>query len=341
VVGTVSLIRKSKLGFPMQRIFDLEPVRREGGNMAEVSGLAIERRFDSAISQVLIPLLKFMYEYAEYRFDTRHLVAAFHPRRIGFYENLLGFERLDQPMVEYYDFVDGAPAVGAHLNLAKAREFFYTRYAHQRAERDLYHYFTAAALPNSQFPHHRFHASTDPVMTPEFLDYFFNQRTQLLSHLSPREVLLLHTIYDLPEYKPCLPPLPKSAPREKLRDRSKRRFPVRCTGRLHVHQPEGSGNARDVGLTVYECSEAVFCAHFERPLVVGMSGEADVVLNEFEHCTLPVQVARLGKHSDRVAMLNILEMDSTQHQQWAKFVNTLVHPQGGEDMDEATRLVSK
>ncbi|MDR2688186.1 MAG: hypothetical protein LBB76_00305 [Azoarcus sp.] len=337
VVGTVSLIRKSKLGFPMQRIFDLEGVRKEGGNMAEVSGLAIERHFDDADSQILIPLLKFMYEYAEYRFDTRHLVIAAHPRHLGFYENLFGFERLDQPLVEHYDFVDGMAAVGAHLNLAKGREFLREKYAHQRPDKNLYHYFVAAALPNSQFPHRRFHTTTDPVMTPELIDYFFNQRTQTFSSLSQREIMLLHTVYDLPEYKFCLPLLPDNPSREKLRSRSHRRFPVRCPGRLRLSQPESS----NVGLTVYECSEAVFCAHFDSALTVGMSGEVDIDLGESWRCTLPVRVSRLGKHSNRVAMLNILDADSEQHQQWTKFVSVLNRGRVSEELDEATRLVSE
>ena len=37
VVGTISLIRESALGFPLQRIFDLTAVRAKEGNIAEVS----------------------------------------------------------------------------------------------------------------------------------------------------------------------------------------------------------------------------------------------------------------------------------------------------------------
>ena len=40
VVGTISLIRESALGFPLQRIFDLTAVRAKEGNIAEVSALA-------------------------------------------------------------------------------------------------------------------------------------------------------------------------------------------------------------------------------------------------------------------------------------------------------------
>ena len=45
VVGTLSLIRESAIGFPLQRIVDLTSVRAKRGNIAEVSALAIHPAF--------------------------------------------------------------------------------------------------------------------------------------------------------------------------------------------------------------------------------------------------------------------------------------------------------
>lgn len=45
VVGTLSLIRESAIGFPLQRIFDLTGVREKEGNIAEVSALAVHPRY--------------------------------------------------------------------------------------------------------------------------------------------------------------------------------------------------------------------------------------------------------------------------------------------------------
>ncbi|MDD3800088.1 MAG: hypothetical protein PHE36_13025, partial [Novosphingobium sp.] len=101
VVGTISLIRESAMGFPMQRVFDLGAVRRQGGNVAEVSALAIDPRFRSASGRILLPLMKFMYEYARRQFDTRHLVIAVNPRHVGFYESILCFRRLAQRPVAH------------------------------------------------------------------------------------------------------------------------------------------------------------------------------------------------------------------------------------------------
>jgi hypothetical protein len=331
VVGTVSLIRKNKLGFPMQRAFDLGELRRESGNMAEVSALALDPVFRSPERGILMPLLKFLYEYAEYRFDTRHLLIAVHPRQIGFYERLFCFQRLEQT-ADHYDFVNGAPAVGAHLDLALAKEKLRAKYAHLPPARNLHHFFVAASLPNSLFPHRRFHTTTDPVMTPELIDYFFNQRTQTFAALEPREVRLLHAIHDLPEYKHCLPPMPDDMTSDKIRNKTRRRFAVQCAGRFRYSE---QGLARNVELDVYECSESVFCAHTDQPLPVGALGEAEIHLGEKGRCILQVEVSRLGKHSNRVAMLSIRQGDTEQDKLWLKFVHALaqVHPgddEGGE-----------
>ncbi|MDR2880666.1 MAG: hypothetical protein LBV29_02025 [Azoarcus sp.] len=329
VVGTVSLIRENGLGFPMQRIFDLDEIFQAGGSVAEVSALAVCRRFHSVKDRILMPLLKFLYEYAEYRFDTRHLVIATHPQYIDFYEEVLCFRRLSCPPVDHYDFVNDAPAVGAHLDLEKAKDYFFQKYADVPLEKNLHHYFTVAALPNGQFPHQRFDTTMDPVMTPELIDYFFNRQTKRFSTLGEAEIQLLHTVYNLPSYQYCLPPLPESVQQAHEQSRISRRFPVKCPARLRISQdvPDGCGDSDSIELTIYECSERVFCAHADRPLSVGLGGEVDVELvsdmGGFGRCTLPAEVVRLGRHSSRVVMLHIRDTSGEQGRLWLEFVRTL------------------
>jgi hypothetical protein len=331
VVGTVSLIRENVLGFPMQRIFNLDEIVREGGNVAEVSALAIDRRFHTAKNQIVMPFLKFLYEYAEYRFDTRHLVIAVHPQHIGFYEDVLCFRRLACPSADHYAFVDDIPAVGAHLDLEEAKEIFFKKYADMPLEKNLFHYFAVAALPNGQFPHQRFDTDTDPVMTPELIDYFFNRKTKIFSTLSLQETRLLHAVYDLPEYQHCLPQLPEGAPRDPVRGRAYRRYSVKCPAYLQInHSDDVSGDPGDPGsiaLAVYECSEKIFCVLADKPLSAGLSGQAvielDVSMNGFERCTLPVEVVRLGRHNNRVAMLRIRDNADEQGELWLRFIRAL------------------
>jgi hypothetical protein len=149
--------------------------------------------------------MKFMYEYCSKYFDTRHLVIAVNPKHIDMYESILLFERLQSQIVVNYDFVNGAPAVGATLDLMSAPEAFRQAYQRNRPERNLHHYFTRIELPNIRFPERPYHTKNDPVMSPALLDHFFNKRTSVFAELDERRRRLLHAIYPEAAYKPVLP----------------------------------------------------------------------------------------------------------------------------------------
>ena len=137
VVGTISLIRESVFGFPLQSIFDLHAIREKKGRIAEVSALAVHPKFRRTGGFILFPLMKFMYEYSTNFFDTRHLVIAVNPNQIEMYESLLFFERLTENLVEKYDFVNGAPAVGASLDLDLAPEILKQVYGKKPRRKNL------------------------------------------------------------------------------------------------------------------------------------------------------------------------------------------------------------
>ncbi|PKO56121.1 MAG: hypothetical protein CVU28_04075 [Betaproteobacteria bacterium HGW-Betaproteobacteria-21] len=332
VVGTLSLIRESAMGFPLQRIFDLEAIRHAGGNVAEVSALAIDRRFRSASGTILLPLIKFMYEYATRQFDTRHLVIAVNPRHVGFYETVLCFRRLAQRPVEHYDFVNGAPAVGAHLDLGAAPAVFRRRYDHLPPAKNLFRYFTATTVPNIVFPEKRFYTTTDPVMTPALIEHFFNQRTTAFASLRPRELLLLHSIYDLPEFKGCLPPVPEDTPRSEMRRRTHRRFSVMCPGELQLSQ---FGIRRRYPLKVFECSASGFRVRADRPLPVGSTGQVSIDLGVADRSVMTVTVLRRGSNDETIALVRIDEPDLA----WRKFVGALGQARTHSELEEATRFI--
>jgi hypothetical protein len=332
VIGTLSLIRESALGFPMQRIFDLDGIRQAGGRVAEVSALAIDRRFRSARGMILLPLLKFMYDYATRQFDTRHLVIAVNPRHIGFYESVLCFRRLAQRPVAHYDFVNGAPAVGAHLDLGNAPAVFRRRYGRLPPDKNLYRYFTATTVPNIVFPEKRFYTTTDPVMTPPLIDHFFNRLTQVFAALRPRELLLLHAIYDLPEFKGFLPPVPDDTPRSELRRRRHRRFSVMCPAEFETGSMALRRRHR---LTVFECSAAGFRVRAERPLPVGVHGRVTIELGVTDRSIMKVTVLRRGSSNERVALFRIDEPDPA----WHKFVSALGQAITHDELGEATRFL--
>ena len=331
VVGTLSLIRESVLGFPLQRIFDLTAIREKKGNVAEVSALAVHKRFRRTGGSILFPLMKFMYEYCTTFFDTRHLVIAVNPKHIEMYESLLFFERLTQNVVENYDFVNGAPAVGATLDLGFAPEVFKRHYAAKPPKRNLYAFFTEVRLPNIRLPQRRFYTTNDPVLTPELLDHFFNVRTKVFSQLSDRKKCLLHTIYDLPAYQGVLPKLSEGTQNGSARRRHQR-FSVRCPAKLSYVAPDGIQNKVD--LEIFQLSRYGFKAHALTPIPINVWGDAMIRLGPAEVSRIQVSASRdsgEGVYGFRLGEPVLI---------WRKFVNALYSGSIHADLENATRFMT-
>ena len=329
VIGTLSLIRESAIGFPLQRIFDLTEIREKAGYIAEVSALAIHPKFRRTGGTILFPLMKFMYEYCTTFFDTRHLVIAVNPRHIEMYESLLFFRRLNANMVENYDFVNGAPAVGATLDLKYAPEILRKAYANKPPRRNLYHYFKETTLPNIQIPRRRFFTTNDPVLTPDLIDYFFNERTTVFADLSERKKTLLHLIYDLPEYRKVLPPT-ANIPSES-QHRQHQRFSVKCPARLVISDDE-----EPINLEINDVSRYGFHARTSRKVPPNQFLTAIIRLGANETSRLTVQAVNGSDIDDKhYCGFSIGEPDLI----WRKFVTALYAGHTHNDLDQATRFL--
>jgi hypothetical protein len=331
VVGTISLIRESVFGFPLQTIFDVHEIREKKGRIAEVSALAVHPKFRKTGGFILFPLMKFMYEYCTNFFDTRHLVIAVNPNQIELYESLLFFERLTENSVENYDFVNGAPAVGASLDLDLAPEILKQVYGKKPRRKNLYRYFVRTMLPNILMPGRRYFITNDPVMTPDLLDYFFNQRTQTFQHLSEREKGLLHPIYNLPEYQQVLPTYFSESNLE-AHQRMHKRYSLKCPGSFTVISPEKT----DIySLQVVELSDGGFLAHATEPLPMNVWGEADIRLGHEEKSITKAMVIH-DKHKDPHGRycFKLIESDLP----WRKLVGALQSGTTSEELDNATRF---
>lgn len=289
VVGTLSMIREGVFGFPMQQAFDLSAVRALPGQIAEISSLAVHPEFRQTGGAVLFPLMKFMHEYCVRYFDTRHLVIAVNPDRFPMYEALLMFKRLASQEVEAYEFANGAPAVGATLDLRTAKEQMRRAYGNQPGLRNLYDYFVVRDLPNIQWPKRRYRTTNDAVMSPALLDHFFNQRTQAFQGLDERQKALLWSIYEQAEYRQVLPMLADGEVPTMQGLRRHARHSVLCPASLHVADAgvEPHLAAHVVELSLNGCQLRV--AH---PLPSGTEADATVNLGEQDTSRLRLSVVR-------------------------------------------------
>ena len=312
VVGTLSIIREGVFGFPMQSVFDLGEVRKQPGRIAEISALAIRPDFRSSGGKILFPLMKFMYEYCTRYFDTRHLVIAVNPRHIEMYEALLFFRRLTTQVVNSYDFVNGAPAIGATLDLQAAPAIFEGAYAGRALRKNLHHYFTQVALPNIQFPSRHYHVTNDPVMSPGLLEHFFNRRTQVFDRLDNRQRALLHAVYPENAYREVLPALHQGASQYKLR--SFRRHSVKCPAQLQTP------GAAPLAMDILDGSRHGFLAHTDRPLPPLRVGVAQIQLGVGFAATEQVRVVR--KVAGAAGNYYGFEIASPSAQ-WTRFIEAL------------------
>ncbi len=331
VVGTISLVRESAMGLPLQRIFDLTAVREAGGNIAEVSALAIHRKFRRTGGSILFPLMKFMYEYCTTSFDTRHLLIAVNPSHIEMYESLLFFRRLTAKVVESYDFVNGAPAVGATLDLKEAPEIFRAHYASKPARRNLYAYFVETKLPNITFPHRRFFTTNDPVLTPDLIDYFFNVRTDGFKNLSERKKALLHLIYDLPEYRAILPPRPANPQQNPTRRHQ--RFSVKCPGSVTLRTEKGQA---EIPIEVIEVSRYGFQVRADVPLPLNTWCDTTIHLGATDIAHF--RALALRENDNGVQGLYGFQLGEPDIP-WRKFVSALYRSTIYSDLDHATRFL--
>lgn len=276
VVGTITIVREGSFGFPMQSAFDLSSVRAKGGNIAEISALAIHPDFRATGGKILFPLMKFMYEYCVGYFDTRHLVIAVNPNRIEMYESLLFFQRLQDNIVDRYDFANGAPAVGATLDLGIAPQLFNRAYRGKRDRKNLHKYFLQTHLANIRHPGRPYFTTNDPVMTAPMLDHFFNHKTDVFGRLDEPKKQALHAIYDDASFASVLPPSDGSACK-KQEDIKAQRYSVKCPAHL---DPMAAHRRESYDIDVTEVAHDVFRARSSVPLPPGVRGQVTIELGE-------------------------------------------------------------
>ena len=154
------------------------------------------------------------------------------------YESLLFFQRLTANVVEEYDFANGRRRSAPSLDLLYAPSVFKSVYGKKPARKNLHAYFIEFKLPNISLPKRRYFTTNDPVMTPDLLDYFFNQKTSGFSDLDERKKALLHSIYDLREYRDVLPSVPEQVGGG-IQLRQHQRYSVKCPGELTVFISDG------------------------------------------------------------------------------------------------------
>ena len=230
VLGTVSLIRTNPFGLPCEHLYDLTFLKRKRARIAEISALSIEPSYSNRQGALLWPLIKYMLEYCQNYFGVDEFVIVVHPRWYDFYKAVFFFEDLGK--AKNYEFVGGAPGMGGSANFRFSSAYTERFYRNYPASGNVYKYVYENELDNFYFPKRNLLSIDDPVMTPDLLDYFFNQCSSVLADMNDTERFALWQMYTRDDYRKILP---KPAA-EIWNGRSLRanRFDVSCHGRLAI-----------------------------------------------------------------------------------------------------------
>ncbi|MBN1852432.1 MAG: long-chain N-acyl amino acid synthase [Pirellulales bacterium] len=116
VINTLSLVRDSKKGLPLEEIFPYEvEVRRLAGlRLAEVTCLADRERGSACFFALFCDLCRLMVQYAE-KIGIDQLLVAVHPHHSCIYRRYMAFEQIGSQ--REYSAVQGNPAVALCLDL--------------------------------------------------------------------------------------------------------------------------------------------------------------------------------------------------------------------------------
>jgi hypothetical protein len=144
VIGTFSFIGENPMGLPMEKIFDLNPVRSGGRRLIEISSLAIDPSFRGGSGTVLFPICRFVYQYSRWHAKADDAVIAVNPSMEEFYQSVLLFQKLGD-QIGSYDFVNGAPAVGFRWGFDDIEERWESAYSGYPSRQNIWHYFTDPA----------------------------------------------------------------------------------------------------------------------------------------------------------------------------------------------------
>lgn len=120
IIGTASIIVDSHTDLPAASFQPkaIERLRQNGGKLAEISALAIEKNYPHQHNLIHF-LVAFIFQYSYYYAAIDRFVVVCTPKHARFYERNYGFERVCAPDV--YNYV-GTEAQLLTLNLAQSCE---------------------------------------------------------------------------------------------------------------------------------------------------------------------------------------------------------------------------
>lgn len=195
VIGTISIIRKTSLGLPLESEFDYSQNLAPGETVAEVSSLAISKKFRHLNGSVFLPMCSYVYNYLRFYVKIDKMVIAVNPAWSDFYQALLLFEKLKGRTVGTYNFANGAPAVGLISDVSTLEKRLFEIYGKKDNSANIFKVFHERDESLYKWPLREVDSLMDPVWNIELFQYFFVTKSNVLKNLSHSEKEIIRTQY--------------------------------------------------------------------------------------------------------------------------------------------------
>ncbi|MEW5788455.1 MAG: hypothetical protein AB1899_11445 [Pseudomonadota bacterium] len=184
VVGTLTLVRDSGLGLPVESVCapEIQALREQGARMAEVIALAIDPEFRR--HNVMMYLYRVMFEFARLQGVT-DICCAVTRRHIEFYRDILLFRPIG-PLLPYAAG-NGLEVQGHVLNIESAFDHSRATYSTAEFDANVHDFFFAG---ESGHP-----INEGEPWDPDTVRYFMSDRTRFIDTLQADELAKIRSEY--------------------------------------------------------------------------------------------------------------------------------------------------
>ncbi|MES0884970.1 N-acyl amino acid synthase FeeM domain-containing protein [Roseibium sp. SCP14] len=200
VVATTTIVVKSLEALPIEKIFSLDDYLAWDRRVCEISSLTVHPKYRSRHGELIFSLIKYLFKFVRETLRIHDCVITCNPKHIEFYEAVLLFNRISDEVINSYDFVDGAPAIGAHLDLITVTDRYALVYDGAPREKDLYKYLFELEFDNFQMPTQVPATYQGNRWSPRQLTSLLGRHANGASSFSPAERAFLRRHYATPEY---------------------------------------------------------------------------------------------------------------------------------------------
>jgi hypothetical protein len=195
VVGTASLIKDSPLGLLADADYldDDNRHRHNGHRLCEGSSLAVDSRYRGSGRKVSFALLKYLFHYAKDYMDATHAIAVTRPNAEDTYRAIFNFQRNGPKRLDSFIHLE---VVNLILDCTSLDRWMRETYPRNGSAKDFAAYFLERNDINLRFPERSNGIAPGPVMTPELLDYFFVQKSDVFRNATQAQLGLVRSAYE-------------------------------------------------------------------------------------------------------------------------------------------------